>query len=403
MKIILLALFTISAFAQFTIEKKANAVVRNKRFKAKIQEVSLPYLFSESAFDGKYFKIVLAKEDGPISFDAEEELKLKAATVYYHLNKARDYFANDLKSEYVRNLPKMTIRLELTNRFNELGHFANDNLEPQYNNALSIPAGEGFPSRGVQPWEKEIWFRPVKKIHIRDLNVKDTNVQDFGGVLRSFRQQTHMQSLQRFFIGLVNNNNVPMFPGGVTFESVFRLVGASVIMEVGYQSLGWINRLFQRKKYWLDTALVPEIIYHEYAHVALSDNLRLTHSTPVNEGIADYFAGVIADSPKLATKIKKYNTFSGKKAKNKKLYQLQFETTLYANTDFVLGLFWKLREILGEKQANKFIYALREQITTNSAVREQLIQGVLDTCEDICKNPSLDRIKLLKMFNAKGI
>jgi hypothetical protein len=194
-----------------------------------------------------------------------------------------------------------------------------------------------------------------------------------------------------------------MFPGGVTFESVFRLVGASVIMEVGYQSLGWINRLFQRKKYWLDTALVPEIIYHEYAHVALSDNLRLTHSTPVNEGIADYFAGVIADSPKLATKIKKYNTFSGKKAKNKKLYQLQFETTLYANTDFVLGLFWKLREILGEKQANKFIYALREQITTNSAVREQLIQGVLDTCEDICKNPSLDRIKLLKMFNAKGI
>ena len=41
-------------------------------------------------------------------------------------------------------MPKVTIRLELTNVFNELGHFANDNLDPQYNNALSIPAGNGF-------------------------------------------------------------------------------------------------------------------------------------------------------------------------------------------------------------------------------------------------------------------
>lgn len=404
MRYFVLLILSFQIFAQDTFDFESIAIVRNKKFKAKATKVKLINLISNHSFDGKYFKIVLGKEETPISFDSDAEILLKASTVYYHLNKARDYFLNDLESDYVANLPKLTIRLELKNKFNELGHFANDNLEPQYNNALSIPAGSGFPSRGVMPWNMEIWFRPVKKINIKDLNLKDDSIKEFDGVLRQFRQQIHMQSLQRFFVSLANSNRVPLFPtGNVTFDAVFRLVGASVIMEAGYQSIDFLNNLLRRKNYWLDTALVPEIIYHEFAHVALSDRLKLTHSTPVNEGIADYFAGAIADSPKLANKIKKYNTFSGKNAKNKKLYMIQFETMLYANTDFVFGLLWSMKDILGEKEANKFIYRMRDLISTNSPIRDQLLQAILDTCRESCKNPATDRIKLLKLFNSKGL
>ncbi len=73
-------------------------------------------------------------------------------------------------------------------------------------------------------------------------------------------------------------------------------------------------------------ALVPEIIYHEYAHIALSDSLELTHSTAVIEGMADFFAGKIGGNHKLAMHIKKHNTFSGKNAKRKQQYMAQFET-----------------------------------------------------------------------------
>jgi len=85
---------------------------------------------------------------------------------------------------------------------------------------------------------------------------------------------------------------------------VIRTVGSSLIMEFGYQFIDPISKATARKWYWLDTALIPEIIYHEYAHAALSDHLVLSHSTAIIEGMADFFAGQIAGSPKLAKHIK---------------------------------------------------------------------------------------------------
>jgi hypothetical protein len=403
MKYLVIFLISLQAFSQATYELNAIAVVRNKNFKAKETKVVLTHLFSKDSFDGKYFKIVKGKEEIAISTSAEEGLLLKASTVYYHLNKARLFFANKLGSEHVNTLGKLTIRIDLINKYNDLGHFAHENMSPQFNNALSIPGGVGFPSRGIEPWDTEIWFRPKKKVNIKDIDVKDDSIKAYSGILRSFRQQTHMQSFQRFLVAALHPDSEGIFPGGVTFNSVFRLVGSSIIMEASYQGFDLLNRVFRRKNYWLESALVPEIIYHEYSHVALSDFLKLSHSTPVNEGLADYFAATIANSSKLATRIKKYNTFSGKKAKNKKIYQLQFETTQYANTDFVFGLLWELKKILGSKVANNFVYRLRELVSTNSSIKKQLIQGILDTCRELCKAPSTDRIKLLKMLNTKGM
>lgn len=389
-------------FAQVT-ERSFEALVRNDRERPVFTQVVLKDLISNDSFEGEHFKIVKGKSDEAISFDADRSLVLRAATVYYHLTLAREYFLTKVQSEYVATLAQLTIRLEHTNQFSELGHFANDNLDPQFNNALTVPAGQGLASKGVKPWGTEIWFRPSKKIHLRDLKTNGLETREFTVLMAGFRNQIHMQSLQRFLAVSVVALTQEGSPSPFAFENLMRTVGSSLILEAGYQFIDPISKAVSRKWYWLDTAMVPEIIYHEYSHVALSDHLVLSHSTAIIEGMADFFAGKIANSPKLAMHIKKFNTYNGKNAKKKKDYMIQFEMNEYANTDFVFGLLWELKNILGEEKGEAFMFELRKKLTTNSSIRRDLVEGILSTCDEKCDVPFLDKIKMLKALNLRGI
>lgn len=400
--ILLLGLFSFSAFA---FEKEMEALVRSDNGFPVNEDVVLTNLVSEEAFDGEHFKIVKGKSEEAIKFSEDKHLTFRAATAYYHLMKARTYFTETVKSEYVKAIPKMTIRIEHTNQFSELGHFAHDNLEPQFNNALTIPAGRGLESRGVKPWGMEIWFRPSKKVHIRDLRVNNTQQQEFQVLLGQFRDQTRMQTLQRFLssIAVAYTNENYQGPGPFSQEALIRTVGSTLIIEAGYLLMDPLTRALSRKWYWLDTALIPEIIYHEYAHAALSDHLVLSHSTAIIEGMADFFAGQIANSPKLANRIKKYNTYNGKNAKRKQEYMIQFEMQEYANTDFVFGMLWEMKKIVGEEQGTEFMYELRKKLTTNSNIRRELIEGILTTCDEMCSMPFNDKMRILRALNLKGL
>ena len=395
-------LFPIISFSQVS-ERTFLALVRNDHERPVVEEVILRNLESQDSFNGTYFKIVNGKSDEAIQFNSSPELLLKAATVYHHLSLARKYFVEKLKSDHVAKMPKMVIRLELKNQFSELGHFANDNLNPQFNNALTIPGGKGLVSKGITPWGTEIWFRPSKKIHLREINIQNATTLEFTGLLAVFRRQIQMQSLQRFLASSVIALSQEGAPSPFSLENLIRTVGSSLIIEAGYQFFDPITKALSRKWYQLDTALIPEIIYHEFAHVALSDYLVLSHSTPIIEGMADFFAGEIAMSPKLAMNIKKYNTFNGKNAMRKQDYLLQFESTEYANTDFVFGLLWEIKNIIGENNGAPFMFSLRKKLTTNSSIRNQLIEGILQTCEKECHHPFVDKLQILKALNLRGI
>lgn len=404
MKNLLIILAFIMLATSYAQARSFKAVVRTENNRATEELVELEDLISDTSFDGKYFKIVVGKSNEAVKFDDDKDLTFRAATTYYHLTLARNYFINKVKSNYVAQIEKMVIRIEHKNQFSELGHFAHDNLEPQFNNALTVPAGKGLASRGVQPWGSEIWFRPKKKIHIRDLNTNGLANQEFKVLMRGFRNQIHMQSMQRFLASSVTvlvsgSSHADPF----STENLMRTVGSSLIMEFGYQFIDPITKATSRKWYWLDTALVPEIIYHEYSHAALSDHLVLTHSTAIIEGMADFFAGQISGSPKLAKHIKKYNTFNGKNAKRKQDYVIQFEMSEYANTDFVFGLLWEIKNILGEEKGEAFMFELRKRVTTNSTIRGQLIDGIIATCNDVCDQPFIDKIKILSALNVRGI
>lgn len=374
---------------------RKTVVLRDENFKAITQEVVLPFLITDNAYEGKYFKIVKGKSNEAIRFDAPKELQLKAATTYFHLNKARKYFTEIVRSKYVQDLPQLTIRLELTNVFNELGHFANDKLDPQFNNALSIPAGEGYEPKNIKPWDTEIWFRPSKEIR---LDTVDSG--SIKGVVASFRDLMHMQNFQMFLINFLKSK---LDDYKFDLKSSMRTVGSSVLIEAIYQSSDIAANFFSRKIYRLDSALVPEIIYHEFAHIALSDHLELTHSTPVNEGLADYYAGKIADSKKLATKIKEYNLFNGKQVRKKQQYRLDFERGDYANTDFVFGLLWNVGEIVGKDNEAKFMYMMTKKIDTNVSIKDGLVEATLETCKEVCGDQLNDRLKLYKLYYSKNI
>lgn len=404
MKTLFLSLILALPSISFALERDVHALIRNDDNKPVTGMVTLTNLVSADSFDGEFFKIVKGKEKDAVRFDSDEHLTFRAATAYYHLMKARTFFIDQVKSDYVKNIPKMVIRIEHTNVFNELGHFANDNLDPQYNNALTIPAGQGLSSRGVEPWGMEIWFRPSKRIHLKDLNVNDTQSREIKVLMKEFRDQYRMQTIQRFLVNVVQawtDENSQMDP--FSQESLVRTVGSSLILEAGYLVIDPLTKALTRKWYWLDTAMVPEIIYHEYAHAALSDHLQLSHSTAIIEGMADFFAGQIANSPKLADKIKKYNTYNGKNAKRKQQYQIQFETEDYANSDFVFGLLWEMKKIVGDEKGLQFMFNLRTKVTTNSNIRVQLVEGLLDTCAEDCKDPFSDKLRILKALDSKGL
>jgi len=400
-KTVLLTLSITLSSQIFGFEIEKNVVARTKEFEAKIMTRKLVDLESIDSYDGKFFKIVYKKNEEAIKFyEHDGHTQLKAATTYYHLNKARKYFVEVLKSEFVKSLPKLTIRIDILNKFSELGHFANDNLDPQFNNALSIPAGLGYPRRRIAPWNNEIWFRPSKRIHISELGGNDRDKVQLKYILKAYRNQTHMVSFQNFLSKLLLGD--AWSSSASTVSNVMRLAGTSVIVEGIFQSTGIAVDLFKQKYYRLDSALVPEIIYHEFAHVALSDHLAITHSSPVNEGMADYFAGKIANSKQLATKIKDYNLFSGKKVRKKQMYRYEFESQEYANADFVFGLLYEAEKIAGEK-GPVMLYNVRTRIETDSSIRNKLLDGILRSCQLHCPIPGLNHIQLLKLFHYKGI
>ena len=119
--------------------------------------------------------------------------------------------------------------------------------------------------------------------------------------------------------------------------------------------------------------------------------------------MADYFAGKIANSKELATNIKKYNLFSGKKVRKRNLYRFEFEQKENANADFVFGLLYETENVMGKDVGPQMIYNVRNRIETDSSIRGQLLEGILGACKDHSHHPHLDRIKLLKLFHYRGI
>ncbi len=400
----LAALMSFSAFAE--VGPKFRILMRQETSnKVYYTEAEMPDLESNDSFDGKYFKIVKGKSKEAVRFDeANEELLLKAANTYYHLNKARDFWVNDIESEEAMKMPKMVVRVEMTNQFDDLGHFAHDNKAPQYNNALSVPEGETpswVPADKQDKWGKEIWFRPMKKILTSELGPMGPNplTQGLMALERPLLDYTANQFNQR----LMEQFFYPAYVSRPLYQDVIRYVGTFALMKVMIYGSKHTDRLFIDKYYYLDTAMLPEIAYHEYAHVVLSDKLMMSHSTPMNEGMADYFAAVQSGKRKVYGKVPGHSNAAPKDTQEKRTYTHWDESNRFATADFTLSVLWDVRETLGAEIADKVIYQARNYLKTEtSTISDGLLRAILRACEDKCLQPRNDKYKLYETFTRKG-
>jgi hypothetical protein len=365
----------------------------------------LPDLESDSSFDGKYFRVVAGKSNEAVSFNEQnKELLLKAANVYYHLTQAREFWVNQMNSEVAKQFPKTTVRIEISNPFDDLGHFANNNRTPQYNNALSIPEGETpdwVPSDKQDKWGKEIWFRPSKTISTKELGPMGPNPVTVG--LKSLEAPLINYTENQFNQRLIQEFYYPAYASRSLKNDVIRYAGTIAVMKVVIYGSKLADPLFIDKLYYLDTAMIPEIIYHEYNHLILSDRLMMSHSTPVNEGMADYFAAVLSKKRKIYAKVSGFSNSAAKDTQEKKKYSHWDESNRNATADFTLSVLWDVRETLGEEIGDKVVYEARNYLQTEtSTISEGLLRAILRACEVKCESPRRDKYKLYTTFSKKG-
>lgn len=376
-----------------------------KNLKVYLEKEELDNLESNESFDGKYFKLVLGKNKEAISLtEKDEKILVKAASVYYHLSKAREFWVTRMQSQVAVEMPKIVVRLEITNVFDELGHFAHDNRNPQYNNALSVPEGETpsrVPANKQDKWGKEIWFRPKKNILSKDLptagpNPITTSLMALENPVLGFLQdQFNLQLMQNFFY--------PSYVGRPVSNDVVQLIGTYALLKVIIHGSKYADPLFMDKYYYLDSAMVPEIVVHEYNHMVLSDHLAMTHSTPVNEGMSDYFVAVMSKKKKIYAKVRGHSNAAAKDPQNKRPYSHWDESNRMATGDFTLSVLWDVRETLGEESGDKVIYQARRYLKTESStISEGLLRAILRACDDKCEEPRRDKLKLYQTFQKKG-
>lgn len=416
--LIVCAFLSLSAIAETEYcPKSFDVLERDKKDGYEFVSRELKQLFCTNKFEGEYFKIVYAKENEAISFDHQDkELIKKAANVYYHLTIARNFWIDQIKSDFVTRLPQLVIRLDITNAYSSARHFKNDEQEKNFNNAWSIPAGE-TPRfvKDPQKWNKEIWFSPMKKIETRQLVESDGS------------NPIH-ESLQVVKDPIIAYNKNRLVYTGLSMLK-YQTLNSSSLVDLAVKSLGpiavvyglisvtkYMDHWFMDKYYFIETALVPEIIYHEYAHIAMSDTMKTVHSVPVIEGMADYFAARIADRRHMYKKMKNISSNKSKDVQNKSFYHPYLEGAWNATSDFTLSLLWKGKmefDKANEKRARKdqapvanydeIVFQTHLALNENSDIANDLTNALIESCKEKCLGVRAGVNTLHNAFEAKGL
>ncbi|NDG84579.1 MAG: hypothetical protein EBX52_06010 [Proteobacteria bacterium] len=391
------------SFAGVSVEEKV--LVRDQGWQPVIRSEVLPDLETDQAFEGRYFKIVKGRSESAIAIrDSDPGIRLKAATVYYHLNRVRRFWVESLGSKFVEGMGKTTVRIEITNGFSDLAHFTNDRVDPEYNNAVTVPAGT--PMAGVDgvPWGNEIWFRPMKRIRLKDLPESglkghgDWIARYIDGSIDTIREGV----LSEFIRATVQKLFYPSMLTVPYPSVIFGSLGTLALTALIARSPATLDRLFMKKEYYLDTAMIPEIVTHEFAHLALSDHLDLSRSTPVSEGLADYFSASSTGNPDLAAGIKRYSNSVPKRGRNHEPYSSDYERLYFSNADFVLSVLWSVRELFPAIADRLILHASQGLSTRQSDIRHDLVRALLDACSKDCPDPRGDSFRLIRMLEKKG-
>jgi hypothetical protein len=346
--------------SSFAVEREV--VLRNKRDKLVVEKVELKELTSDSHYIGKSFKLVHKTSNEPIQID-DSSVSKKAANVYYHLTKAKNFFAKIGKKQ----TEQITIRIDIENAFHKKYHFQNVRVNPVFNNASTIARGAGVEEYNIAPWGEEIWFRPAKKIKID---------KEFKKKFRKLARNTIPR-------GVSLSTDILLFTAieaGISGDIVGSLESSGKVFLQNYLTSSLLRYavpelmlLFSKKNFHFNSAFIPEVIYHEYTHYAMADSVSPIINNTVLEGFADFFAAKISGRTKLADKLGDYGALiASRSALSKGHYFLKIDTEDGLGNDFVLSLLYELSVMLAEKENERFalkaLFEMRKAITLDTKI-----------------------------------
>jgi hypothetical protein len=376
----------------------------------------LEKLHCTDRFEGAHFKIVNGTDERAIPFTHEnKDLIKKAANVYYHLTVARKYWVNEIKSEYVAGLKQMTVRLDITNSFSSARHFKHAELEKNYNNAWSIPEGQTPRVAGEQKkWFKEIWFSPMKKIEARK-EVKTEGENPIHESLLLVKDPVVELNQNALIYSALSWVKAPGVNGSYVLNNALTSLGTLAILYALIETTKHMDKWFVNKYYYIEAAMVPEIIYHEYAHIAMSDTMKTVHSVPVIEGMADYFATRVANRKKMYDELKEYSNNRAKDPLNRDLYHPYLEGAWNATSDFTLSVLWlgkvefdkanKIRQDKGQVELVNYddlVFMAHKDLTENSDISTGLNRALINACKIKCDSLRAGVHTLNSVFEKKG-
>jgi hypothetical protein len=361
-------------------ERLFEVVMRTANGKAMHSWEHLDGLLDPAYAETKDFKIVQGRDNHAVKWDDLNAIDLlRAANLLYHLTYAKTQFIEIFRADEVRDLEQITVRMNEMNEFFDLGHFKTAH-DDQFNNALSVPSGAAWPEHNIEAWGKEMWFQPPKDLSMKDiLNARSGDPLD--GEISTAREVFYPSQIQLISEDSVRFLFTPTLSGPGFVEGVDGIGKTFAFIEGAFVVMKKVNRLLIPKFYYLDTAMVPEIIYHEFTHIAFSKYISLKMHTTVVEGLADYGAAVIANSPKLAQKIKEFSSSSGKNGKKAGQYDSQNERLEASTSDFTLGVLWNLRKVVGNDVTNQLVWESRKHMDAYSAdLRSVFLRTLLLEC-----------------------
>lgn len=410
-------LFSAGVLAQESFCPKSFEVLeRGKKSNYTFVSRELENLYCTDRFEGAHFKIVLSTGKEAIPFDHEDkDLVRKAANVYHHLTIARKFWMTELRSKYVASLKQITIRLDITNAFSSARHFKHAEQEKNFNNAWSIPEGESPVIRGEKnSWYKEIWFSPMKKIEARKtVESKGENPVHESLVLVK-DPIVELNANAVIYLGL-NWLKTSSVNNSMVLEDALKRLGTIAVLFAALETTKHMDKWFINKYYYIETAMVPEIIYHEFAHIAMSDTMKTVHSVPVIEGMADYFAARIAGRRKMYDELKGFSNNRAKDTNNKMLYSPYLEGAWNSTSDFTLGLLWAGKEAFDKVNAERvakgqeilvnyddLVFTAHFDLSETSDIMHGLNSALVNSCKKKCANLRPGVNTLNYVFEKKG-
>lgn len=322
----------------------------------------LKELKDPSSFEGEYFKVVEGASNTAVKID-DSPIAQKAGNVYYHLTKAKDFF----EGLGVKQNEQITIRVDIVNKFHKTYHFQNPKIDPVYNNATTIDAGEGVDEYDISSWGKEIWFRPGKEVPTGPEFKKK-----FKRMVRNSIPKSSSINADTLLYTVLSSAVSKDIEGSIK-DSAQTLLQNYLTSSLLRFAVPELMIVFAEKNFYFDAAFIPEVAYHEYTHYAMSDHVPPIVNNTVMEGFADFFAAKISGRKEIAHKLGDYGSLVGsRKVSREALYSMGLDTEAGMGGDLVLSLFFEMFEMIkreeGENSALQKLFELRRQVTVDTKI-----------------------------------